>query len=472
MKYFAILKDSLREALDSKVLYVLLALSTLVIGFVALLSFKPLSAEKTMQQFIQSGIQQALNSHKPEKTLAGGHGRGRVGMRPMQFRLEKTHLLRGEPDAPESDYELTLIQTDWDNHPEGVMHQDHGPVHPDPEKKQPDKEAIEPDPGKKPPVKEDPRDILKAVRDIFQEAEELGFIKIGNIEFGEGPADGQLKPIRVTVLGTPNTHRIWATQISVATFPMEVFSAPLGYLIYTLASIVLSIGAWVGVLAGVVITSFFIPNMLRKGTVDLLLVKPINRWTLLVYKYIGGLTFIFLSTSYAIGGLWLVLGIRSGLWANGALIMIFTITFFFAILYAVSTFVGVVTRSTVTSIMLTIGVWFALYVIGGVYSFVTIIDRTEKEMEKAGHAKPAEDRWGDGYTAMAVRTLHFVTPRTSDLNSLNDMLVFTDFMTGNMRDMSKFDTSDVNWLESLIVSTVWIAIFLGLASLWFMFKDY
>jgi ABC-type transport system involved in multi-copper enzyme maturation permease subunit len=472
MKYFAILKDSLREALDSKVLYVLLALSTLVIGFVALLSFKPLSAEKTMQQFIQARIQQALNSHKPEKTLAGEHGRGRIGMRPMQFRLEKTHLLRGEPDAPESDYELTLIRINGDNHPQAVMHQDHGPAHPDPEMKQLDKEAVQPDPGKKPPVKEAPSDILKAVRDIFQEAEQLGFIKIGSIEFSDGPADGKLKPIRVTVLGTPNTHRIWATEMSVATFPMEVFSLPLGFLIYNLASIVLSFGAWVGVLAGVVITSFFIPNMLRKGTVDLLLVKPINRWTLLVYKYIGGLTFIFLSTSYAIGGLWLVLGIRSGLWANGALIMIFTITFFFAILYAVSTFVGVITRSTVTSIMVTIGVWFALYVIGGVYSFVTIIDRTEKEMEKAGHAKAAEDRWGDGYTAMAVRTLHFVTPRTSDLHSLNDMLVFTDFMTGNLRDMSKFDTSDVNWLESLIVSTLWIGIFLGLAAIWFTFKDY
>ena len=40
----------------------------------------------------------------------------------------------------------------------------------------------------------------------------------------------------------------------------------------------MDIGAWVALLTGVIITSFFVPNMLRKGTVDLLLVKPIQRW--------------------------------------------------------------------------------------------------------------------------------------------------------------------------------------------------
>jgi ABC-type transport system involved in multi-copper enzyme maturation permease subunit len=48
--------------------------------------------------------------------------------------------------------------------------------------------------------------------------------------------------------------------------------------------------------------------MLRKGTVDLLLVKPMSRITLLLFKFIGGLTFIFLTTAFIVSGLWLVLG--------------------------------------------------------------------------------------------------------------------------------------------------------------------
>ena len=49
MKYFAILKDSLRESLDSKVLYVMFGLSTIVIVLVGSLSFKPLAAEKSLE---------------------------------------------------------------------------------------------------------------------------------------------------------------------------------------------------------------------------------------------------------------------------------------------------------------------------------------------------------------------------------------------------------------------------------------
>ena len=60
--------------------------------------------------------------------------------------------------------------------------------------------------------------------------------------------------------------------------------------------------------------------------------------------------------------------------------------------------------------------------------------------------------------------------RTSDLEQMNDMIVYTDFMTGNLADMSKFDTSKRNWWESLLVSLIWIALFLGLASLWFTIK--
>jgi uncharacterized membrane protein YdfJ with MMPL/SSD domain len=68
--------------------------------------------------------------------------------------------------------------------------------------------------------------------------------------------------------------------------------------------------------------------------------------------------------------------------------------------------------------------------------------------------------------------IHAIIPRTSDLEQMSDIIVYTDFMTGNLADINKFDTSQRNWWESLLVSLVWIAIFLGLAALWFTFKDY
>ncbi|MBI3822860.1 MAG: ABC transporter permease [Planctomycetes bacterium] len=465
MKYFAILKDSMREARDSWILIGLFALSTLVIIFVAQLSFKPLSAEKTMGYFFPSDFQgpvifQTLNNHKPEKMMVmRGWG---------NFRLNKVELIRGDADSPLSDYALTVSASDQRRFgfgPEPMIAHDE-------EKKGPGQEP------KRPPV--DRKAEAGEIRKLFEDAENLNFIKVGGIEpIAHGEDHKGLREYRVVVQGTPNTHRIWATELGLVfgLFPIEFISAPLAALMYNLATLVIKVGSWAAVLLGVVITAFFIPNMLRKGTIDLLLVKPISRSLLLSYKYLGGLTFIFLSTAYAIAGIWFVLGIRSGLWATGTLLLILTITFFFAILYAISTFVGVMTRSVVTSILLTVAAWIAFSSIGLTYTFVDMIERMEKEDDKMrqmmGQAeRPQEKRWAGHWVLTAVRVIHAISPRTEDLNQLNDLIVYTDFMTGNLGDMNTFDNSKSVWWESLLVSAIWIGIFVGLASLWFYFKDY
>src|SRR5262249_34101817 len=105
--------------------------------------------------------------------------------------------------------------------------------------------------------------------------------------------------------------------------PALFFGAlPLSFLQMSLAKIVEFItddligtwGAGITMLLSTVITAFFIPNMLRKGTVDMLLAKPIHRTTLLIYKFIGGLTFMFLNTLVIVVGVWLILGWRTGVW--------------------------------------------------------------------------------------------------------------------------------------------------------------
>src|SRR5205807_6715264 len=100
-------------------------------------------------------------------------------------------------------------------------------------------------------------------------------------------------------------------------------------------------GGWVAIIVSIVLTAFFIPNMLRKGTVDLLLVKPIHRSTLLVYKYIGGLVFMFLNTAFVVAGIWLILGLRTGIWGPGFLASTGVLTFQFALYDAISTLVDV-----------------------------------------------------------------------------------------------------------------------------------
>ena len=127
MRYFAILKDSFREALDSKVMYVLFVLSAVSILAVGTLSFKPLSAKTTMDQFFPDPNRKNLAImfvalYHPELTSAGMDeddmkAREKAGdliqekMQPLfEYRLDKVELLRGEEDAPESDYVLSLVE--------------------------------------------------------------------------------------------------------------------------------------------------------------------------------------------------------------------------------------------------------------------------------------------------------------------------------------------------------------------------
>src|SRR5262249_60072701 len=136
-------------------------------------------------------------------------------------------------------------------------------------------------------------------------------------------------------------------------------------------------------------------------------------------KDLGGLMCMFVRTASAIGGIWLVLVIGYGLWDNGTLLLIFTITFFFAILYAVSTLVAVVTRSVVASILVTILAWFVFFVIGQSYTFVDDYQRKQEEREKVNPEMNHQARAGDPEWARwimtGIRAVNPISPRPEDL---------------------------------------------------------
>jgi ABC-type transport system involved in multi-copper enzyme maturation permease subunit len=464
MKYLAIFKDSLREARDSWVLLGLMVLASIVILFVFSLSFEPLSAERTMRLFfaprpdVLPEMFAALNNRKGERALM-------IQLRWRPFELEKVEVLSGESDAPTSDYLLTVKRGAF--HPRPPMFGHKGP-------------PIE---HKNKDAEQEREADLALLRTLFEDADEAGFIKLGAIEaVGDKPGANEPQQYKISVHGTSKTHRIWATETSFlfgwGSLNWILSDTPLAFRLYKVAKFFISFGSWVAVLLGIVVTAFFLPNMLRKGTIDLLLVKPISRGMLLFYKYLGGLTFMFLITAYAIGGIWFALGIRSGFWANGALLMIFTLTFFFAILYAISTLVGVVTRSVVMCILLTVVTYGILAAVGLLNDTVKKIEQVEKEFEKhkefAGDGLfGGEEKPGWLSVGMAtVKVVYAVSPRTDDLNDLNDLIVYSDFLTGSIANIPKLDSAEHNWWLSLLVATAWIAVFLGLSIAWFYFKDY
>ena len=134
----------------------------------------------------------------------------------------------------------------------------------------------------------------------------------------------------------------------------------------------------IGLLIAIIVTANLIPETFEPGSLNLLLSKPISRWGLYVAKFLGGCTFIGICTAYLFFGLWLWLGIGMGTWDRAILLSIPLYILVFAIYFAVSAFVGLVWRSSIVSVILTLVFWAFCFSIGSVYGvFDTKMKNTE-----------------------------------------------------------------------------------------------
>lgn len=123
-------------------------------------------------------------------------------------------------------------------------------------------------------------------------------------------------------------------------------------------------------------TASFIPSMLEKGTIDLLISKPISRPMILISKYLGAVLFVFLSMVFLLGSIWLILSAKSGYWNPTFLISILWLTLAFAVMYSIVVLVGLTTQSTVVAILINFFLIFVLCPLLSVrevviFSFVT-----------------------------------------------------------------------------------------------------
>ncbi len=129
----------------------------------------------------------------------------------------------------------------------------------------------------------------------------------------------------------------------------------LGFVVYLL--LMTGLG-WIGTILAVIATSSFFPTMLQRGTIDVLVSKPISRPRLFLYKYIGSMVFVLIQATAFIGLTFLVMGFRWGLWAPGYLLSIPLMVLLFSYVYCVSVLVAVKTRSTGAAILLSLAAWF------------------------------------------------------------------------------------------------------------------
>ncbi len=439
MKFLAVLKDSLREAVDTKVFYVMIGLSLLVALFTGTMTFTPKPVAKEFMSLAAASLSMdTLENFDPENV--------QDFMRRIQesnkglYQVVEVTPSDGVSEGPNARYRVVLRM--MPTQAKGMS----------------------------------PTETVEYIRSRFGMLNELRIVSVSDVREIPKPAgveQGSPQEVfyEVTTAPSSTTLRLWPHTWGLFLGnwkPTGEEAAPLGIQLFAIEQIMLGwIGASVTFLISVIITAFFIPNMLRKGTIDLLIVKPISRPLLLLYKYVGGLTFVLLNTAVAVAVVWAALGLRSGVWAPAVFWMIPILTFSFAILYAISTLFAVLTRSAIVAILVTIVIWAGLLLVSFMHSYVESMRIMDKRREVA-----EGERFQDGTFAKVVNALHFTLPRRSDLDTLSSRLLVRDLVTANQVKDLKFDQSEVSWGESLGVSCLYIVLLLGLSCWRFSVKDY
>lgn len=184
-----------------------------------------------------------------------------------------------------------------------------------------------------------------------------------------------------------------------------------------------------GILFAIAATAFFVPRMLEKGAADVVFSKPVSRFALLATRYLAGLIFAAVLASVMIGGMHLGFVLVSGWSDPGFLWSIPILVYVFAVVHAVSVLVGVLTRSSVAAMLVTL-MFYAFN--GCVHNAWHVAERTRAGTP--GELALLDEGGGDGEESdddgaflrtmlLALDVAHFTLPKTTE----------ADFIAKSMR---------------------------------------
>jgi len=167
-----------------------------------------------------------------------------------------------------------------------------------------------------------------------------------------------------------------------------------------------------GIFAGIAIFGIFatasvIPDTIEKGAADIYFSKPLRRGEILLGRTLGAGVAIFLNILYFLIGIWVILGVKIGVWDVRFLMAPVGVTLIFLSMYAIVVFLGALSQNT------------AIAIIGGfLFQFVIVPLLQHREMV----LYPLLNN--GGYHTF-LDTLYYIFPQVS---ALQDSV--TNYITG------------------------------------------
>jgi ABC-type transport system involved in multi-copper enzyme maturation permease subunit len=123
---------------------------------------------------------------------------------------------------------------------------------------------------------------------------------------------------------------------------------------------------WLAAILALVSTAGIFPDLINSGSINLLVSKPISRLRLFLTQYAAGLLFVVLQVLLFTLICFLVIGLRGGAWEPGLFLAVPLVVCFFSYLFSVCVLLGMLTRSTLASLLLTMLFWCGIFILGSV----------------------------------------------------------------------------------------------------------
>lgn len=156
---------------------------------------------------------------------------------------------------------------------------------------------------------------------------------------------------------------------------------------------------WGATILALVSTGGIFPDFIASGSIELMLAKPISRGRLFLTKFATGLLFTTLQVAVFAAACFVVIGVRGRSWEPAVFWTVPLLVLFYSYLFAVCALLGLLTRSAITSILLTLILWFVVFVVNsadGVVLAFKVNNQIQQEQLSAKverQEKGARDAW-------------------------------------------------------------------------------
>lgn len=215
---------------------------------------------------------------------------------------------------------------------------------------------------------------------------------------------------------------------------------------------------WIATILGLVTTAGIIPSLISSGVIDSMVAKPISRTRLFLTRYSTGLLFAALQVTLFSAAAFLVLGVRGGEWLPAVFLAVPIVVVFYSYLFAIMALLGLVTRSTIASLLLTLLIWFALFIVNAVDASLVGFDTQSRIRIETLEQRIAEVEGNTAQTIVRQKANAGETvaddyePTTEEINDANP---FINLMRGRLERANETQAKLDPWVRgTFVVKTI------------------